>query len=100
MSRTRHTPEDEPHFLIRTLAADFRDGDTIAPHAHTWGQLIYAVAGVLTVTTERGSWVVPPHWAVWAPAGVQHGMRFTGAASLRTLYVRPDVMCPAPHSAV
>src|SRR3954471_3823109 len=100
MSRIRHTPDDEPHFLMRTLAAEFSDGDTIAPHAHRWGQLIYAASGVITVSAERGSWVVPPHWAVWAPPGIRHGLRFTGAASLRTIYVRPDVMSPSDHSAV
>ena len=59
----------------------------VAPHAHSWGQLIYAATGVVTVWTEHGMWVVPPHWAIWAPAGVAHGLRFTGLASLRTLYL-------------
>ena len=93
----RHTPADERYFLVRTLAADFADGHRIAPHTHEWGQLIYVAAGVVTVRTERGFWVVPPHWAVWAPAGIRHGLRFTGAASLRTLYLRPDVQSPAPR---
>jgi AraC-like DNA-binding protein len=100
MSRKRHTPADEPHFLVRTLAADFADGDVVAPHAHSWGQLIYAATGVVTVWTEHGVWVVPPHWAIWAPAGVEHGLRFTGAASLRTLYLRPGIMSVSPRSTV
>jgi AraC-like DNA-binding protein len=91
MSRKRHSAADEPFFMVRTLAADFADGDVIVPHAHAWGQLIYAATGVVTVWTEHGSWVVPPHWAIWAPAGVEHGLRFTGATSLRTLYLRPDI---------
>jgi AraC-like DNA-binding protein len=98
MSRTRHTPADEPYFLVRTLAAEFADGEKIAPHSHPWGQLIYAVSGVMTVWTEHGSWVVPPHWAVWAPARVSHGLRFAGTASLRTLYLRPDVASPVLDS--
>jgi AraC-like DNA-binding protein len=100
MSRKRLTAEDEPYFLVRTLAADFADGDSIAPHTHPWGQLIYAASGVITVWTEHGSWVVPPHWAVWAPPNVRHGLRFTGTASLRTLYLRPDITSPAPHGVV
>ena len=72
---------------MRTLAADFADGAVVASHAHSWGQLIYAATGVVTVWTEHGMWVVPPHWAIWAPAGVAHGLRFTGLASLRTLYL-------------
>jgi AraC-like DNA-binding protein len=99
MSRKRHTPADEPHFLVRTLASDYPDGHALAPHAHTWGQLIYAASGVLSVWTEQGSWVAPPHWAVWAPAGVAHAMRFTGPASLRTLYVRPGLAGQPEQSA-
>ena len=86
MSRIRHTTADEPHFLVRALAAEYRDGVALAPHAHAWGQLIYSITGVMTVWTEQGTWVAPPQWAVWAPAGVAHAIRFTGAASLRTLY--------------
>jgi hypothetical protein len=100
MSQTRHTPADEPHFLVRTLAAEFPDGRALAPHEHPWGQLIYSVSGVMTVWTEQGSWVAPPHWAVWAPAGIAHAMRFTGAASLRTLYLRPGLGGLASDSAV
>ena len=100
MSRTRHTPADERHFLVRTLATEFRDGRALAPHAHPWGQLIYAASGVLSVWTAQGSWVAPPHWAVWAPAGVAHAMRFTGAASLRTLYLRPGLAGQPEQSAV
>jgi AraC-like DNA-binding protein len=94
MSRKRHTPADETHFLVRTLAAEFADGRELAPHAHSWGQLIYVASGVASVWTSQGSWVAPPHWAVWAPAGVAHGMRFTGTASMRTLYLRPGLVQP------
>ncbi len=101
MSRKRHTPADEPHFLIRTLGAEFADGSALEPHAHEWGQLIYAASGVVSIWTGQGSWVVPPpYWAVWAPAGVAHAMRFAGAASLRTLYIRPGLGSPAPNSSV
>ena len=100
MSRRRHTPADERDFLVRTLASEFGDGQSLAAHAHPCGQLVYAVAGVLSVWTEQGSWVAPPHWAVWAPAGVAHAMRFTGTASLRTLYVRPGLAGQPERSGV
>lgn len=100
MSAERHTPSDEPHFLVRTLAADFADGRALKPHAHTWGQLIYASAGLVSVWTEHGSWVLPPQWALWAPSGVAHAMRFTGPTSLRTLYLRPGLADWPPRSGV
>ncbi|MFN0102019.1 MAG: AraC family transcriptional regulator [Bryobacteraceae bacterium] len=91
MSQKRPSAADEPHYLVRTLAAEFADGHTLAPHRHSWGQVIYAAGGVMTVWTEQGSWVAPPGLAVWAPPGVAHAIRFTGAASLRTLYLRPTL---------
>lgn len=100
MSKKRHTPADERHFLVRTLATEYASGAALAAHAHPWGQLIYAVSGVLSVWTAQGSWVAPPHWAVWAPAGVAHAMRFTGTAKLRTLYFRPRLAGQPPASTV
>ena len=96
MSRKRHTPDDEPFFLVRSASGRFADGAALAAHSHPWGQLIYASAGVMTVWTEQGTWVAPPHWAVWAPAGVAHAMRFTGDSALRTLYLRHEAFDALP----
>lgn len=90
MSKKRHLAADEPHFLVRTMRMAMRDGQAIKPHAHEWHQLIYASAGVMTVTADRGLWVVPPQWAIWAPAGVRHAIGFSGASSFATLYLRPS----------
>jgi AraC-like DNA-binding protein/quercetin dioxygenase-like cupin family protein len=100
MSRKRHTPGDEPHFLVRTVAASLPNGHELPAHSHSWGQLIYVAAGVISVWTEQGSWVAPPHWAIWAPAGVAHAIRITGTASLCMLYVRPGLEGLAATSAV
>lgn len=59
MSRKRHTTADEPHFLVRTMAGSFVDGSALDAHAHSWAQLIYATAGVMSVWTEQGSWARP-----------------------------------------
>ncbi len=101
MSKTRHTSRDEPHFLIRTLGVWIRTAAATSRHTHDWGQFIYCSAGVMTVWTEQGSWVAPPHWAIWVPAGVSHEIRFAGAAALRTLYLRDDLAATLPpHCAV
>jgi len=104
MSQIRHprerarrwTAADEPHLIVRSLAGQFAAGQGTDRHAHPWRQLIYCTAGVMTVWTEAGSWVAPPHWAIWVPAGVAHQIRFAGACSLRTLYLRPDPEDPLP----
>lgn len=89
MTRKRHSRADEPFLIVRSLASNMPAGHVLARHRHDWHQLIYASAGVMTVWTERGSWVAPPHWAVWVPAGISHSIRFAGASALRTLYLRP-----------
>jgi len=96
MSQIRRTPADEPFMLIRTLGATAASGDDTGRHAHDWGQLIYCSAGVMTVWTQAGSWVAPPYWAIWVPAGVAHSIRFAGQAELRTLYLRNDMGAGLP----
>jgi AraC-like DNA-binding protein/mannose-6-phosphate isomerase-like protein (cupin superfamily) len=59
----------------------------VAPHRHGRAQLIYAVAGAITVTTTAGIWVLPPSRALWVPAGEWHGLRLRRPAELRTIYV-------------
>jgi len=89
MSQKRRTRSDEPHFLVRSLAQALPAGHRIERHHHDWHQLIYASTGLLHVWTERGSWVVPPHWAIFVPAGIIHSIRFAAPSDLRTLYLRP-----------
>jgi AraC-like DNA-binding protein len=52
-----------------------------------WGQLLFAARGMLTVHTDTGLWVVPPHQAVWVPAGVRHGVEVAGGVAMRALYL-------------
>jgi AraC-like DNA-binding protein len=85
MPRKRHT---DP-IVVRTYAFGHSAGFTIPPHHHDWSQLIYASAGVMTVHTSYGSWVVPPERGVWVPAGVTHSIEMSGQVSMRTLYFAP-----------
>ena len=71
---------------IRCLAATYYGGFHIKPHAHHWGQLIYAGSGVMRVRARGTMWIVPPARAVWAPAGVEHEIHGLGDFAMRTLY--------------
>lgn len=64
-------------------------------HSHSRAQLLYASSGVMAVTTERSSLVIPPRRAVWLPAEMLHEVSYRGPASLRTLYIDP-AHAPAP----
>jgi AraC-like DNA-binding protein len=96
MSRKRRTVAEEAHVVVRSSMADPGRGGVIAAHAHTWHQLIHVSAGLMAVWTDTGSWVAPPGWAVWAPAGVGHGIRFVEASAFRTLYLRPGACSGLP----
>ena len=89
VSKLRHTPEDEPFWLVRSLTAGMAHGARFAPHRHDWHQLIHVREGALTARTDRGTWLVPPRWAVWAQAHTDHALTFHGDCRYAVLYVRP-----------
>lgn len=73
---------------VAAMAKDFSAGYIIPEDTHTRGQLVHAVAGVMTVATAHGIWVVPPERAVWVPMGTPHSTRMSGRVAMRTLYIR------------
>lgn len=93
--------EDYQHIArpVGALAKEFPRGHISSRHRHVRAQLLYAVAGVLEVTTECGLWIIPPQRAVWIPPLAEHEVRFRTAASVRTLYVHPAAIpAQAPAS--
>jgi AraC-like DNA-binding protein/quercetin dioxygenase-like cupin family protein len=81
---------------VVALAFDLPAGFSVTRHRHRRCQLVFAARGVLTVTTEEGSWILPALRALWVPAGVEHGLRTTGEAQLRTLYAEPEALRRMP----
>ena len=71
---------------VRTFPLTFPHDHTQPRHTHEWDQLTYAASGVMQIDTDDGVWVVPPHRAVWVPAGVAHGERMYAPVSVRMLY--------------
>ncbi|MFA6117006.1 MAG: helix-turn-helix transcriptional regulator [Sphingomonas sp.] len=96
MSQKRRTAADEPYLVVRSSASDLVPGQTIREHAHDWHQLIHATSGVLMIATGSGSWVVPPSWGVWVPAGIRHAIRASGHCAFRTVYVAPGCVPDLP----
>jgi AraC-like DNA-binding protein len=89
MSQTRQFLPDPDGYPIRGLAQTFPDGAVLDAHTHPWGQLVYAVSGVMQVTTPQAAWLVPPTRAIWVPADVPHEIRMRGRVAMRTLYFAP-----------
>jgi AraC-like DNA-binding protein len=83
---------------VVAMAKDFPDGHCIPMHQHAKSQLLYAAAGVMTVTTEKGVWVVPPLRAVWIPAHTEHQIHISGRLAMRTLYIDPGTSSSLPDT--
>ncbi len=62
-----------------------------------WDQLAYAAQGVMSVRTVEGTWIVPPHRAVWIPAGVAHKLEMAGRVQVRTLFFEPRLARAQPR---
>ncbi len=77
-----------PGVTISTLEYEYTAAWEVEQHAHGSDQLIYAVRGVMEVSSGYSLWVVPPQFALWVPAGHQHSIRMARAVSMRTLFVR------------
>jgi AraC-like DNA-binding protein/quercetin dioxygenase-like cupin family protein len=85
---------------VAAMAKSFSDGHVIPRHHHARAQLVHAVAGLMTIETEAGTWLVPPEQALWIPARVPHLIRVTGRLEMRTLYIRSDASAHLPKTCV
>jgi AraC-like DNA-binding protein len=74
---------------IASLTHDYPAGHVVPLHFHDRDQLVYASRGVMTVRTGNGTWVVPPHRAVWIPSEIPHTITMSGLVAMRTLYLKP-----------
>ncbi len=74
---------------VQPLARTYPRGLYVEPHQHDWGQLLYAMSGVMWVETPREALVVPPQRAVWLPPGVTHAIRVVSDLQMRNIYLRP-----------
>ncbi len=82
---------------ITTLTRDYPAGHVVPLHFHDRDQLVYASRGVMTVRTGSGTWVVPPHRAVWIPTEIPHTITMSGLVAMRTLYLKPRLAKRLPR---
>ena len=81
---------DQAQSPIVGFSHDYAPG-MVPTHAHARrAQVMYAVHGAMTVTTEEGRWVLPPDRALWIPPNITHTVTNARPIDLRTLYVAPN----------
>lgn len=81
----RYAPSDQRPVRAKSRSMD--DNMDIQAHFHAWGQFVFSVSGVVRVSTDRATFLVPPSRAVWIPAGVVHAVTAVEQCELRTLYL-------------
>lgn len=77
---------------LGVMPKDYPDGFEVGVHQHSRGQFIYATSGLMKISTDQAFWLVPPQHALWMPPGLDHNMQAIGHVTLRSLYVRADVL--------
>lgn len=77
------TPERPLTMSGRDLPADAN----LLPHHHPWGQFTYAMQGVMRVTANNSSWIVPPQRAIWIAPDVVHAVTVLEPSRMRPLCV-------------
>lgn len=90
-SKNREDYQNVPR-PIGAMAKEFPRGFVSSKHQHKRAQFLYAVTGVLEVSTVQGLWIIPPQRAIWIPPNTDHEVRFLTNASVRTLYIRADAI--------
>ncbi|MES2074547.1 MAG: helix-turn-helix transcriptional regulator [Pseudomonadota bacterium] len=80
------TPQRPLTMSARNLQAD----EHLPPHSHPWGQITYAMEGVVRVTANNSSWIVPPQRAIWIPPNVVHEVTVLQKTRLRPLWVQAE----------
>jgi AraC-like DNA-binding protein len=84
--------------IVRVESIPPRHGFT--DHAHPWNQLVYAIAGVLTVIIERSCFVIPSEQAAWVPIGTRHRVGSLLGAEFRSLWLDDKICSGIPKNCV
>ena len=101
MSKRRHRVVSpafpESGIQVRPYSVAFTEDYVFARGHSDWHGLIYASAGVLSVRSASGTWVVPAHRAVWVPGGTQRTIEVSAGLVMRSLYFKPRLARSLPR---
>ncbi|WP_188074464.1 helix-turn-helix domain-containing protein [Pusillimonas sp. ANT_WB101] len=82
---------------VVVVESSYPDGHVVATHTHKRVQLLHAISGIMRLETDAGTWIVPPGFALWIPAGIRHQLRTTRVTT-RSLYFRLNALRNAPQA--
>jgi AraC-like DNA-binding protein len=80
-----------PERPVRVAARDLNAAEILSRHNHVYGQLTYAIDGVMRVAVDDATWIVPPQRAIWIPPQVFHEIETLESARIRVLRIAQSV---------
>lgn len=95
-SLRRPLPQDAVDRPLAVFRRDYADGEATGRHSHARAQLLLSLSGVMRITTDGASFVVPPGRALWVPAGEPHSVLVAGTVRMRALFLREDAARAGP----
>ncbi|QKV54799.1 AraC family transcriptional regulator [Comamonas antarctica] len=91
-----YVPLLDPHLYqpsaqrpVRSKMRELRRDTQVAPHSHPWAQMAISMGGVIRLSLDHATYIVPPSRAIWVPAGLPHAVTMVETAKLYTLYFLP-----------
>lgn len=90
-------PDAKPPAPMTMRAQSLPPRSYFPEHAHDWGQLVYAISGVLTVTIVGRSFVISPEQAVWLPSGIIHRVGTLLGTEFRSLWIASEAGVGLPR---
>lgn len=94
--QTRLRPFEHAPRPVVGYAHDYAPGHQTGMHRHPRAQLLFAIAGVMRVTTEGALFLIPPGTGLWVPADTIHAVRMDGEVHMRALFLRADAAVSGP----
>ena len=76
---------------VVTLSDEYPAGYIDPFHSHDRAQLSFSISGVLCITTDDASYILPPNRAIWIPPGVRHQTSCKENVRFHVVYIDPTL---------
>lgn len=73
---------------VAVASLEMYNGQRFPAHAHPEYQLAWSERGVLAITLENQTWVLPPNRALWIPRNLLHTTQASSPTMMRSVYFR------------
>lgn len=86
---------DYPDQLTKPINVIAIDSDIpdweIGKHSHRQGQIMATISGLITISTDKGIWVIPPKTAIWIPPNHRHSATGIGVSSCYVVFIQDPI---------